>query len=443
MSAEIIEKNGKQFLKVELMPVNQKDKQFFIANIKAKYILEIFTVEPAEYDVEKHSALANDFKDDKSYYDYLINDDKKRIDDKSFQRKENTNRVKEISDFINNEEYALFPNTIIVTCDLANDDLDFDEDLFKNKSNLSIIQKTNKNYYLYIPYQKNSVLIIDGQHRLKGLQNAQKEITDNYEVLISFIIGFERMVLAKLFYTINYTQKSVNKSLLYHLSGEFSKELDEITFLHEIVKILNELDYSPFYGRIKMLGVVPDNIDDQLKDKMSISQAFLIDYLLDLISVKSSNSLHQPIFLECFKNSKQHILMVRFLINYFLAIKELRSDWDKPQESIISKSVGVGALVKLVSILFLKILFDEYKGDYYKVLNLKIKEIKPYLKGIEKVNLSSNSEFKSASSAGSLNKLKEAIIISLDYLNVKNYESFIDSFKKDYVLKFRNHKVHI
>ena len=420
MIAEHININKKQFLKLELLPVVQKGKQFYISIVPARYFLDIYTVEPAEYDVDRETVIANTFKDDKEYYDYLITEDKKRINTKAFERKESIARIKEIKSFLENEEYALFPNTIIVTCDLINDlydipdNLNFEE-LLRNQSfdineigNLSYLEKNQKKYFLYVPYQRNSILVIDGQHRLKGLKEADEETKNNYELLITFILQFDRPVVAKLFYTINYTQKSVNKSLLYHLSGEFSREIDIITFWHEAVKILNEIKHSPFYRRIKMLGTIPTDLSQKEKELMTLSQGFLIDYLKETTSEYAKKSIHKPIFLYYYKNKDLQIEIIRFLIKYFKAVAEImKEEWDSPKTSIISKTIGVGALIKVLHFLFIKVLFDEFKGDFNKSIKVNKDFLISKLKGIESIDFSSTGIYGGVTSAGGINKLKK------------------------------------
>src|SRR5690606_24288994 len=132
---------------------------------------------------------------------------------------------------------------------------------------------------------------------LGGLLKTEYSVKKEFDLLVSFIIGFDRSVIAKQFYTINYEQKPVNKSILYELTGEFSVEVTELTFLHNLVKILNELDKSPFYKRIKMLGTTPKGVDTEDKSRYSISQAFMIDALRKSISNKSTGGVYQPIFL--------------------------------------------------------------------------------------------------------------------------------------------------
>ena len=446
MICEITEIDKVKFLKTELVKISQKEKHFYIGKIPARHFLKLYTVEPAEYDIEKHTALASEFSDDSEYYSYLIGEDRKRIDDKAFQRKENETRIKEISQFLSKESFALFPNSIIITCDLLNDYLDatysdFNFSIAKlsdKYKGLSYLEKKDDKYYLYTPYKNNTLLIIDGQHRIKGIENSSEEIINNYELLVSLIIEYDRSAVAKLFYTINYTQKSVNKSLLYHLTGEFSHELNEITFMHEMVKILNELDQSPFHKRIKMLGDVPKGLEPEDKERLSISQAFLIDYLKGTISKSSIKSLHQPIFLYYFKNSELQIEIIRFIIRYFSAIKEIkRADWDNPKNSIICKTISIGAFIKVLHFLFAKIFIEEFKGKPAAIKELSTETLKDYLKGIQNIDFSNDSPFAGVASGGSLNKLKEVIIQKMDYFEGDSYKDFLKIFKNRYLEPFK------
>ncbi len=449
MTSEKITKFGKDFLKVELMSQSQKGKRFYVGKVPAKHFLELFTVEPAEYDIKRQIALAGKFPDDEGYYKHLIRSLQKRIESRAFERKEEKSRISQISNFLNTEEYALFPNSIIVSCDLINDllnipegtrfeDLEEHKDVFSENPLFSFLDSSGENSHLYVPYFRNSILIIDGQHRVKGLQEAKKDITDNYDLLVSFIIGYDRAVIAKLFYTINYTQKSVSKSLLYHLSGEFSSELDEMTFLHETVKIINELDYSPFYRRIKMLGFIPEDIPKKERRIMTISQAFLIDYLKMTISKSAARSIYRPIFRHYYEDKDRQIEIIRFLLKYFNAVKKLKEqEWNDPENSIISKTIGVGALIRVLHFLFVKMSVDEFQNDPLRIIKMTTQDLVSKLDGIEQIDFSKEGEFGRVGSAGSLNRLKEKIIEGIAYFETDSYEDFLVKYRDKYLPLFK------
>lgn len=427
MKTEIITSNNKEYLKVDLEEIRQKENSFFLAKINCKEFLKVFTVRPAEYDLKKNTSLANSFPDESEYYQHLITDDKSKLTDKNFQREPNDDRISKIVKFINNEDYAFFPNTIIANCDLINDIEGFgiteensEDDFFdlQNKpESISFLKKDNLKYYLYIPYVNNSVLVIDGQHRLEGLKKADKETHEHYDLIISFIIGFDRSVIAKQFYTINYEQKSVNKSLLYQLTGEFSREIDELTFMHNVAKLLNELDDSPFYSRIKMLGKAPKNATVLDKENMSISQAFFIDSTIRFVSSKAKGTSTPPIFLKYYNNINEHIYIIKTIARYFTAVKNLKSDWNTPKESIISKGMGVTALLRVFNILFPILFKNEMNNNWDSIINLKVEDYQRFLNGIENVDFSTDGPYGKTGSAGSISKIKNDILSKLEYIS--------------------------
>ncbi|GGC43006.1 hypothetical protein GCM10011386_39130 [Parapedobacter defluvii] len=449
MKTEILTINEEErFLKIDLEEVLQKNESFFIGKIQARDFLELYTVRPARYDLTKHTELAKSFPDDDEYFKHLINHDKKNLEREDFQRDPNEDRINKIAKFINNEEHAFFPNTIIANCELINDWPDsniteankFDDFLsFKKRPNyISFLENDEGKYSLYVPYISNSILIIDGQHRLEGLKKADDEIRDKYELIIAFIIGFDRSVIAKQFYTINYEQKAVNKSLLYQLTGEFSTEVDELSFMHNVVKLLNELEESPFFGRVKMLGKANKSLSKEEKQLLSISQAFLIDALIRYISITAKGSSYPPIFLKYYNNQEDHILIVRAIARFFNAVRRIKPDWSDPANSLLSKGMGIGALIKVFNLLFPIIFKKELKNDWSKIQDLTIENYEEFLSGLEEVDFSTNDgPYAKTGSAGSINKIKEDIVQRLLYLNnPDSFDDFMNTYKKEYLANF-------
>jgi len=450
MNTELIDIGGNEFLKIAVTPVSQKNKNFYLATMPARFLIDTYTVEPAEYNVEKEAARAAAFPGYAEYFEYRLKEKRELIDSKKYERIERKERVEEIADFLNTDEHALFPNTIIVTCELINTALDYESgreaDIFKilgeTPTTLSFLEEPKepgKQTFLYVPYKKKSILIIDGQHRLRGLEEADPTVTDNYEVLVSFIVGFSWSVVAKLFYTINYTQKAVNKSLLYHLTGEFSPELDEITFMHETVRALNEVSQSPFFKRIKMLGTVDYSLLPEDRKKMTISQAFLVDYLRSTISKSAINSIYPPIFLYYYqKREKWRVEIVRFLMKYFEAIRESRrGDWDNPGGSIICNTLGVGASIRILHFLFVKMFLREFDKNPSMIADLKAADLATRLKGIERVDFSKTGEYGGVASAGSLNKLRAELVEKITYFEKPKFQDFMNEYRQVYLDEYR------
>ena len=170
---------------------------------------------------------------------------------------------------------------------------------------------------------------------------------------------------------------------------------------------------------------------------MTLSQAFLIDYLIYSIKNRKANSVIQPIFKHYYDESKYDI--VRFLISYFTAIKKVLPEWDDPENSILSKTIGVGALLKVLNFLFLKIFFDEgLKHNPKKISDIKSDFLVEKLEGINKIDLE---RFLGGSSAGTVNQLKVMMLENINYFEFDNYTDYRDfenSFKNQYSLKFKD-----
>jgi hypothetical protein len=221
--------------------------------------------------------------------------------------------------------------------------------------------------------------------------------------------------------------------------GEFSRDIDNITFLHGVVKILNEYEKSPFYRRIRMLGDIPLNIRPAERIKFSISQAFLIDYLINTISKDAMNSIHPPIFYYYYyKKPESQIELIRFIIKYFSAVKNIFPDeWEKPNEFILTKTIGIGALIRAMYLFFIKIFIDDYHSDFDEITHINTNTITSKLSGIEAINFSKTGPFGGIGGAGSLNKLKKEMIEKISLFETSDYDDFIQKFKQDYLSKFK------
>jgi DGQHR domain-containing protein len=450
MNTELMDIGKNKFLRIPVMPISQKNKNFYLAKMSARSLINVYTVEPAEYNVEKEAARAATFPEYAEYIGERLKEKRDLVVSKKYERLEKKERVEEIAEFLNKDEYALFPNTIIVTCELINTSLDYEPgreaDVFKllgeTATPLSFLEEPKEpgeQTFLYVPYMKKSILIIDGQHRLRGLEEADPAVTDNYEILVSFIVGFSWSVVAKLFYTINYTQKAVNKSLLYHLTGEFSPELDEITFMHETVRALNEVSQSPLFKRIKMLGTVDYSLPPEDRKKMTISQAFLIDYLHNTISIGAINRIYPPIFLYYYqRREKWRVEIVRFLMKYFEAIRESRrNDWDNPTESIICNTLGVGAFIRILHFLFVKMFITDFDKNPSMITEVTVPYLVSKLKGIDKVDFSKSGEYGRVASGGSLNKLRGELVEKIIYFGKPTFDDFIEEYRQAYLGEYK------
>lgn len=164
--------------------------------------------------------------------------------------------------------------------------------------------------------QKNKgdvyITIIDGQHRIKGIEVALSRVKteiesytktirstnsespllqsklnarverlkdlENIELIVSFFIDKTLEYQAMIFSTINRTQKRVSQSLVYDLFGLNTNDSPQKTAI-QIIITLNGHKKSPFYKRIKFYGG-----DYSSENSPPLSQATMAKSIVGLIS---------------------------------------------------------------------------------------------------------------------------------------------------------------
>ena len=108
-----------------------------------------------------------------------------------------------------------------------------------------------------IPVVASAAQLIDGQHRLAGLEAAMKmdsKIGDR-ELLVSITVGLTTPQAAAIFLNINSEQKPVPRSLIYDLFGEVDNNPDHlINRASDIADELNASADSPYLQLIEYPG---------------------------------------------------------------------------------------------------------------------------------------------------------------------------------------------
>lgn len=436
-NSQLIKIDGREYYEIEIISINQKNRSFYVAKVDADHLISVYTVKPVEYDIEILSALAKEYPSEKSYYEALVEEKQSEEYPDEWQRPENKDRVRDIKNYLNEKEFCFFPNTIIVTCELVNsfdeswERIDIASHAKSSSSIFSYYTEKEGSSYIVVPKKRGAILIVDGQHRVRGLQESSQ--SENYELLLSFLIGYDRSVVANQFYTINYNQKPVNKSLLYQLTSQFSKELTEVTFFHNVLKALNEVDKSPFYKRIKMLGVAPKpgTMIDEDRALMTISQAFFIDYMTPTIGKRAVRGYAQPIFRYYYNIPEKQSIIVQFLKRYFNGVRlEFKEQWNNPQISIISKTLGVAAFIKVLPLIYIKLFFSEWRENPDNAQNIKSKDFKKIFETIDKNLFLRTGPYGGTTSAGSVSKLRDDIVQQIDILKNEDLDSLLDKYKK-------------
>lgn len=164
-------------------------------------------------------------------------------------------RVEDIKKYVKTVD-ATFPTSIIVA--VSSEDATFDK-----KTNMMRIKRDDK-----------IAKIIDGQHRIAGLEGYPN---DDFQLNLTVFIDMDIEDQAMVFATINLTQTRVSKSLMYDLY-DFTKARSPQKTCHNIAKLLNSRDNSPFKNRIKILGLATG------KPEESITQATFVERLIQFIS---------------------------------------------------------------------------------------------------------------------------------------------------------------
>lgn len=402
-----------ELIRIPLAVAQQGNSVFYFGKMKASDLIHIFTVHPAKYDAQRNASLSLAEREER--FDMRISQidagNSQHSTEEGQQRELSSDRTKEIAAYLDDSKnFALFPNAIIATCDLASDlgnsFEEFNSYIAENGGIGSfLIKEDDENslhsHTLYITKEKFSLIIIDGQHRIEGIKRSSIDC-ENFEVLVTFILGVDRATIAKYFYTVNYNQKPVNRSLLYHLMGEFGTDLKEISYLHEIILALNEIEFSPFRGRIKMLGKSAKDATAEERAQMTLSQAFLIDYMKYTIVWNEEKQKSKripkllPIFYWYYKNSG-HVLMLRFILRYFTAAQEAFPALNDPN-SQFSKTIGVGAMLHFMSDFFIKLAHEkDLLRNPSELDKIRAEDLTPLFKGIEHIN---PTDFPSSGAAG-------------------------------------------
>lgn len=110
---------------------------------------------------------------------------------------------------------------------------------------------------IQLPVVARAAQVIDGQHRLAGLERAMSDDPKigETEILVSLTLDLTTAEAAKIFLNINTEQKPVPKSLIYDLFGEVDADPNHlINRASDIAIELNENNESPYYSLIKFPG---------------------------------------------------------------------------------------------------------------------------------------------------------------------------------------------
>ncbi len=180
-----------------------------------------------------------------------------------------------------------------------------------------------------LPIISRAAQVIDGQHRLAGLERAMNDDASvgEREILVSLTINLTTQEAAQIFLNINTEQKPVPKSLIYDLFGATDADPNHlINRAHDIATELNENSDSPYYSLIKFPG--------SPKGAGSIDLSTVVSSLKGHLS---QGGIFSKLNLNSLKYQKSALL------NFFLSIKSFYDNqglWEHKGKNPFLRAAG-------------------------------------------------------------------------------------------------------
>lgn len=249
-------------LQFPVLRVNQPIGEFYIASLPAKDVLSI-----CEKDVRRLSSEPRDVEN------YL-----------GIQRPINPKRAREIREYVSQID-ATFPTTVILAVD------EKCAELIEHKGGMAELVLSefvaSDDYDQNIEFNRIA-RVLDGQHRMAGFTDSDdntffdfiQKFDGEFNLNVAFFIGADLSRQANIFARVNLAQTKVNKSLVYDLL-ELEKNRSPLKTCHIIAKALDGKKSSPFYERIKRLGIRTSG-----REHETITQASFVEALVKFISHK-------------------------------------------------------------------------------------------------------------------------------------------------------------
>ncbi len=314
--------------------VTQPIGTFYLGSIAAKDLTEITSVDVRRIEGER------------GFETYL-----------GIQRPLNPARVRELSTYVNSPD-ACFPTGVILAvrgnC------------AFFNEANGTMILKP----YFDAEDQADNIdysqiaQVIDGQHRIEGLRNFNGR---PFDINVSIFVDMDIADQAYLFSSVNLAQTKVNRSLVYDLF-ELARTRSPQKTCHEMAIGLDKHERSPFYERIKRLGVSTEGRFGETITQATFVQAVMVYISTDPMKdrnlymqgkkppLASLEELQKVIFRNMFIQEKD-LEITDVIWNFFDAVKaRWPVAWDFSGRGLmLNKTNGFRALMRYLRPAYLHI----------------------------------------------------------------------------------------
>lgn len=248
------------------------------------------------------------------------------------QRDLSPDRTNAVANYCSDPD-AVFPTPIVVSVD-----------------NSAAVEIDEQEHRIVILDTKNPIgQVIDGQHRLWGIKKSEYISRFNLPVVFMFNLTIEEK--AYVFATINSNQKKVDISLIYQLFDVSELRTPQKT-AHQLARVMNYNENSPYYNRLKMLGK-----KEKSQVNATLSQGTFAKSMLmlmsrnvedDTIRIRRGETLLpiKGLIFRDFYIADRDDLIVQVLLNCFNALKKVfLKEWESPNDNILWKTTGFRAVI--------------------------------------------------------------------------------------------------
>lgn len=305
-------------MKIPAIKVQQNEKDILIFSISANILREICYFNPRE--IDRQEGIQRIFKEERS---------------------------RQIAEYIDSED-SILPNDIIINLELENLGLKLEDIYYEQFNKIDIGIMRDKAKLRRDTFQGKVAFVIDGQHRLRAFKHTSKK---KFPLIVAAMIDLSLAEIAEIFVKINYYQVPVNKSHVFDLLGISREIFPQYFELHNVVKRLNEEDVSsPFYGKIKMLGIGKGFISQA--SMITSIEKYKIGKTLEGIGIKPTEKIYYDI-----------------TWNFFKSVSDVFKDhW--VEGSRLAKTIGIRALVRVMRDLIEKFSKEHIEFSVDEISNL-------------------------------------------------------------------------
>lgn len=198
------------------------------------------------------------------------------------QRPLNKKRVAEISDYVKTVD-ACFPTAVILA--VEGKCVKYDAE----KSGMTLSNYLTPNEGEEPIHFVEIAKVLDGQHRIEGIRGYEG---DSFQINVSIFVDVDIATQAYIFSTVNLAQTKVNRSLAYDLF-DLAKARSPQKTCHNIAVALDRNEKSPFYQKIKRLGVSTEGRFNE-----TITQATFVQSLIVYIAKTRDQMFDRDLYLR-------------------------------------------------------------------------------------------------------------------------------------------------